>query len=180
MTDNNISKAENGINTSTWTNVFNDGNGYFRGSGLGRYVNINTAASGGGGYGGNGGYGNVVYTNATWYKFASGGGGGYGSNGGNGNNAAGGGGGYGGDGGDADKGCGGGGGYGKVSKGMSISGGTVSGGGGGGYYCPGFSTGGAGIGIWEDGTMVARFGSGAYFTNNTSGESGICIIQYYV
>ena len=139
--------AENGINTYTWTNVFNDGNKYFRGKGTRGLLNtqynqygdgitvINDLANvekynlnfinsggGGGGYGGNGGNGVIRVKNSddTYYNslFV--------------NSFSywilgGGGGGYGGNGGDSsyihDYGCGGGGGYGSK--------GSVSGGGGG-------------------------------------------------
>lgn len=81
-----IYNATNGTDTSTWTNVFNDGNGYFRGKGLG-----GNNGGGGGGYGGSGGSGIYCNTNQ-WYSndlinhrpyFYGGGGGGYGGNGGN-------------------------------------------------------------------------------------------------
>ena len=77
-----IGNANNGINTSTWTNVFNDGNGYFRGWGRG-----GGGCGGGGGFGGNGGAccttTGVVETNTIHLQScAFGGGGGYGSTGG--------------------------------------------------------------------------------------------------
>ena len=143
----NTNIAQNGTNTSTWTNVFNDGNGYFRGDGLqGKYQYTNYNAStqseyycicgggGGGGFGGNGGIGSYSNGNSkvTLYCYG-GGGGGYGSNGGNAKlsgdySGGGGGGGYGGDGGECS---GGGGGYGKSAKGGNNYGG------GGGYYSRG-------------------------------------------
>ena len=110
---NNSKYGENGINTSTWTNVFNDGNTYFRGWGIGGQQ----SGGGGGGYGGNGGTGGI----------GGGGGGGYGGNGGRA------GGGYGGNGGYE-----GGGGYGKGADGPEWSGGyNGTSGGGGGYYAKG-------------------------------------------
>lgn len=166
--------AEDGINTSAWTNVDKDdiSGEFFRGWGIAGIGNANYGYGGGGGFGGNGGN-------------YHGGGGGYGSNGNNGiqnsSRSASGGGGYGGDGGL----LGGGGGYGKVSVGIR---------GGGGYYCPGGginnTNGGGGIGIWNnDGTiLLASFGSGGHSyngsANNSSNckvaEGGICIIKWYV
>jgi len=174
----------NGTNTITWTNVAKDDitGEYLRGNGvalssLSSYFSANNLSGGGGGYGGCGGLGAVSYTNYRWASQGGGGGGGYGSNGGNATYSgselwSGGGGGYGGDGGK------GGGGYGKVSKGSS------TGGGGGGYYCPAVYTYGAGVGIWENGILVARFADGGAFTwyqANTRcyPKQGICIIQYY-
>ena len=150
-------KAANGVDTSTWTNVFNDGNGYFRGKGLAR-------GDAGGGFGGNGGSN-------------KGGGGGYGSNGGN---NYGGGGGFGGDGGDGSmySGGGGGGGYGKTAKGGNY------GGGGGGYYSKGGDNCGGGGGYGDggssnkDGGYAAGGGAGGS-GNAGNGGGGICIIQYY-
>ena len=155
--------AQNGINTSTWTNVYNDGNEYFRGWGKG-----GNYCGGGGGYGGNGGDCDVYMKNDYWYTIYGGGGGGYGSNGG----LLGGGGGYGGDGNM------GGGGYGKTAKGSNT-------GGGGGYYCPGQGQCGGGYGLWSGTTLLANFGSGGWY-NRSKGvmrqqpTNGICIIQYYV
>lgn len=178
--------SENGTNTSTWSNVFNDGNRYFRGYGrAGNTIRFNYRYSGvawynvigyggGGGYGGNGG--RAAYSNTNSYdsdygnefriSVGTGGGGGYGGNGGNGwsnygRSAGGGGGGYGSNGGSGDGGIpGGGGGYG--------TGATGNGGGGGGYYSPSLNLGGAGYGNYGHGGNV-----------NQSGSSGICIIQYY-
>ena len=155
------SNGNDGTDTSTWTNVFNDGNGYFRGKGLkgyGKTTSVGARGGGGGGFGGNGGKGH------------GGGGGGYGSNGGN---YYGGGGGFGGDGGDGingdfNKGGGGGGGYGKAAKGGN------NGGGGGGYYCPGGDFGGGGGGYGE-----ARYGAGGNSLKDEPGKDGVCIIQYY-
>ena len=70
----NITPAQNGINTSTWTNVFNDGNGYFRGWGI-----VFNNHSGGGGFGGNGGKSMYNVAGECGY-YGGGGGGGYGSN----------------------------------------------------------------------------------------------------
>ena len=172
---NKTSTAKNGINTSTWTNVTKDDitGAYFRGWGRAGTSYI----GGGGGFGGNGGNGTTYRENGT-----GGGGGGYGSNGGNYADSlyGSGGGGYGGDGGGGDPYSGGaaGGGYGKVSVGKK---------GGGGYYCPGGGingqSGGGGIGIWQNGNLVATFASGGYRDTNNfwyAAESGICIIQYYV
>ena len=191
-------KSENGINTSTWTNVTKDDitGAYFRGWGIGgdSMISDNNFAGGGGGFGGNGGVAGKTTPNTRWYYYAGGGGGGYGSNGGNGGTGThgfidgGGGGGYGGDGGNR---AGGGGGYGKVSIGGSI------GGGGGGYYCPAggyralnalntdqymknyLTMSGGGLGIWNQSEFIISFGSGAS-ANNMPSEPGVCIIQYYV
>ena len=149
---------ENGTNTIGWTNVFNDGNGYFTGAGL----KGSSSWGGGGGFGGNGGGGN------------GGGGGGYGSNGGS---TGGGGGGYGGDGGSYG---GGGGGFGKSAKGGNY------GGGGGGYYGRGGNWGGGGgsYGNGGDGSSSGaskgtdgEFGGGGGAGAN--GGSGIVIVSYY-
>lgn len=167
---------------------------------FGRYMNGDSyyrneypMGSGGGGYGGNGGRGGV---------WGAGGGGGYGSNGGsswrlytgtdydsaNGLMAklySAGGGGYGGDGEDGEYqsfaggstsvGAGGGG-YGKVSVGR--------GGAGGGYYCPGGgknnTRGGGGVGVWKNGSLLRSYASGGWYPLNIRGESGVCIIQYYI
>ena len=139
-----------GTNTSAWTNVFNDGNEYFRGQGK-----AGNNEGGGGGFGGNGGSN-------------YGGGGGYGSNGGN---DYGGGGGFGGDGGNN---YGGGGGYGKSAKGGDNNGG------GGGYYGRGGNNGGGGgsYGDGGDGGENGKFGGGGG-RGTTHGGDGICIIQYY-
>lgn len=169
--------ATDGTNTIGWTNVQNGDIGEdLRGHGkAGVYISGNGAA-GGGGFGGNGG----GCVNSSY----GGGGGGYGSNGGNAETGGpGGGGGYGGDGGDNH---GGGGGYGKISKGGSSS---WYAGGGGGYYCPagGYRSSnlgidlamcGGGIGILENNSLIASFGSGGLFP--WAGEPGICIIQYYI
>ena len=160
--------AENGINTSTWTNVFNDGNGYFRGWGRAGSNNV-YGGGGGGGFGGNGGSGR---NNASSYCGSGGSGGGYGSNGVTGSgglyNVAGGGG-YGGDGGI----YGGGGGYGKVSKGDYS---------GGGYYCPGNQYGGGGFGIWDNNVLIEKYGSGGFYNSKRQIDSGsgVCIIEYYI
>ena len=176
--------STNGINTSTWTNVFNDGNGYFRGWGIGgdfRTTNSYNVCGGGGGYGGNGGISKCTMSNIYWYHIRGGGGGGYGSNGGGsfigmnyGNSGgAGGGGGYGGDGGT------GGGGYGKQSIG---GGGDTTNGGGGGYYCPGggknATNGGGGFGIWDGTNLLISFASGS--NGSQISEPGVCVIQYYI
>ena len=149
--------AVNGIDTSTWTNVFNDGNTYFRGWGIGgdfRTTNSYNVCGGGGGYGSNGG-GSFIGMN-------------YGNSGG-----AGGGGGYGGDGGT------GGGGYGKQSIG---GGGDTTNGGGGGYYCPGggknATNGGGGFGIWDGTNLLISFASGS--NGSQISEPGVCVIQYYI
>ena len=153
--------GNNGTDTSTWTNVFYDGNEYFRGQGLPGQSQL----PGGGGFGGCGGW-------------ESGGGGGYGSNGGS---NYGGGGGFGGDGGRFN---GGGGGYGRSAIG------GYNAGGGGGYYARGgdgilvlhregtstfnlFQAGGGG------GYGGANFGGGGG-GHDMNGMPGICIIQYYV
>ena len=85
---NKIYNAKNGTDTSTWTNVFNDGNGYFRGKGL-----AGNNGGGGGGFGGNGGHGYIKnkrggsgdrnYIEYNYMYIIGGGGGGYGGNGGN-------------------------------------------------------------------------------------------------
>ena len=182
-----------GTDTSTWTNVFNDGNGYFRGSGKaglnGSTIgNYSGGGGGGGGFGGNGGNGGTPYwsgSDLVYDNSAGGGGGGYGSNGGHGTNAGGGGGGFGGDGGNGGPmGGGGGGGYGKSAKGGD------NGGGGGGYYGRGGNDGGGGGGYGdgaEASSIVSRnagYGAGGAATSSGSsycfGGKGICIIQYYV
>ena len=151
--------AENGTDTSAWTNIPTDSitNERLVGKGLGgnsipQSRDYTGCGGGGGGFGGNGGTGNR----------GGGGGGGYGSNGGEGGYYGGGGGGYGGDGGAV-----GGGGYGKVSKGGEF--------GGGGYYCPAggkqHTKGGGGIGIWDEGAFIASYGG--------ADEDGVCIIKYY-
>ena len=175
--------AQNGTNTSTWTNVFNDGNGYFRGRGLAG----NNYGAGGGGFGGNGGHqilnantnnANRIYDNMC----GGGGGGGYGSNGGTvyynaySGGGGGGGGGYGGDGGNN---WGGGGGYGKSAKGGDNMGG------GGGYYGKGGTQfgGGGGYGPGGDMEKSGKFGGGGGGSTGGhpgSGGDGICIIQYYI
>lgn len=178
QTTNAVKVSESGTNTIAWTNVAKDDitGEYFRGHGM---AWPSSYCSGGGGFGGNGGTGGVYMRNYTWYTISGGGGGGYGSKGGTGSNylpSGGGGGGYGGDGGDATTNySGGGGGYGKVSKGAS---------GGGGYYHPAGdgsnnAKGGGGIGIWDNGVMIASFGSGSSTYNPSTPEQGICIIQYY-
>ena len=179
----NYSSAQNGTNTSTWTNVFNDGNGYFRGNGragnrgngsyrrttLGQYLNV-YAGGGGGGFGGRGGNGVVVgnsYPSVAMATAGTGGGGGYGSNGGN---NAGGGGGYGGDGGSN---YGGGGGYGKGAIGGNNAGG------GGGYYSRGGDSCGGGGGYGNGGNYGENGGIGAGGGMYGNGGNGICIIQFY-
>ena len=188
--------ATNGIDTSAWTNILGDENGYFGGKGL-----AGNNAGGGGGFGGNGGDG-IINNNVV----AGGGGGGYGGNGGNAthervhwinrsntnNNgysdyyAAGGGGGFGGDGGDGGiientsneynriTGGGGGGGYGRTAKG------GVCGGGGGGYYGRGgnIAGGGGGYGDGGDTGNNGKYGGGGG-SDGGYGGNGICIIQYY-
>ena len=180
--------AVNGIDTSTWTNVFNDGNGYFRGWGrAGGYVKSDTYVEsgyalyniselncgGGGGFGGNGGTASV-YIATSWrysnYIYGAGGGGGYGSNGGNAyfRGSSGGGGGYGGDGGTVTSIYGyggGGGGYGKVSIGGNKGGGA-------GYYCPGFGHIAGGVGVWSGSTLTKTYACG-------NGQPGVCFISYY-
>ena len=192
-----------GTNTSAWTNVFNDGNGYFRGGGKagsngGTIGNYSGGGGGGGGFGGNGGKGGTPYWSNSYdsedgrwnneiveSNSAGGGGGGYGSNGGYGTEAGGGGGGFGGDGGNGGSmGGGGGGGYGKSAKGGD------NGGGGGGYYGRGGNDGGGGGG-YGDGAEAsskvkrnAGYGAGGAAATSSSsycfGGKGICIIQYYV
>ena len=200
---------ENGVNTSGWTNVFNDGNKYFRGNGgkgvlttrynvynstSGGYDNYNHLATienynlnfinkggGGGGFGGKGGNAmiNLWNINNNWtffkntcsYLICGGGGGGYGGDGGDSywiyTYGCGGGGGYGGSG--YSTGGGGGGGYGGDGAASTFSGG----GGGGGYYTKATlsdtrgASGGAGYASWAAG------GGG-------DGQSGVCIIQYYI
>lgn len=180
----NRSNALNGTNTSTWTNVFNDGNGYFRGRGRSgnrgsgyyrrttydQYLNV-YAGGGGGGYGGNGGNGVVIgnsFPSVAMADAGTGGGGGYGSNGGR---NAGGGGGYGGDGGSN---YGGGGGYGKGAIGGNDAGG------GGGYYSKGGNNTGGGGGYGNGGDMGEDGGYGAGGgARSGNGGNGICIIQFY-
>lgn len=190
--------AQNGTNTSTWTNVFHDGNEYFRGWGragsLGYNANVANSyqdraagGAGGGGFGGNGGNGGFNYEKDGGVAAAGGGGGGYGSNGGSSFIAVqtmtdvggGGGGGYGGDGGNGWRwGSGGGGGYGKSAKGGNAS--TGASGGGGGYYGKG-GTGGGGGGYGNGGSFIdyqlAEFGGGgggndASIPNNISRSYG--------
>lgn len=78
--------AKNGTDTSAWTNVFNDGNEYFRGNGK-----RGSNGGGGGGFGGNGGNGIICNNAYIWYNaniitdrpyIYGGGGGGYSGNGG--------------------------------------------------------------------------------------------------
>ena len=166
-----IWNAENGTNTSSWTNVDMINGEYLRGWGVaGQYINteVNGRICGGGGFGGNGG------------QYA-GGGGGYGSNGGS---DDGGGGGYGGDGGNN---CGGGGGYGKSAIGGSGDTTYRGGGGGGGYFgrgghgMSGCGGGGGGYGNGGDGdgsTKNGGIGAGGG-GHNGYGGNGICILQYY-
>lgn len=176
--------SENGTNTMGIDSIPLD----FRGEGLGG----GNYSGGGGGYGGNGGNGYVYIVNNSWlYTTGGGGGGGYGGNGGDSfkgkpsTHGGAGGGGYGGDGESYTTGRfgGGGGGYGKQSVGKY--------GGGGGYYCIGgginLTGGGGGIGIWDNGELVASYASGGTYPGNTKsgyyqrcGEPGICIIQYYI
>lgn len=165
--------AENGTNTLGIDSVPDEfqGPGYSGGE----------CCAGGGGYGGNGGNAGVYYRNDRWYAAYGGGGGGYGSNGGSGSEwGPGGGGGFGGDGENCkNEFSSGGGGYGKLAVGMF--------GGGGGYYCPGgginLTSGGGGIGIWDNNVLIKSFACGGWiYNNNTCGmaEPGVCIIQYYI
>ena len=190
----NYPNSTDGTNTSLWTNIFNDGNSYFRGEGKRGTISPSATVEdiwsgpGGGGFGGNGAAGRLSVGNIRNIKYTSivlggGGGGGYGGNGAIGDinfstdwgtNVimawGGGGGGYGGDG----SSFGGGGGYGKQASGYY---------GGGGYYCPGGGKnktyGGGGIGVWSpSGVLLQSYGSGA--NKNSNAEDGICIIQYYI
>ena len=185
--------GENGTNTSTWTNVFNDGNEYFRGWGISPNPSDSSfiaSGSGGGGYGGNGGSGvSFNYIISGSFSVGGGGGGGYGSNGGTilYNNSGlynfiyfgsmlssgiggGGGGGFGGDGGHSTLdvpigGGGGGGGYGKSAKGGN---GNRSGGGGGGYY----GRGGDSINNFSGGG--GGYGNGGEYNRNVGFGGGAC------
>ena len=169
--------SENGTNTATWTNVYHDGNTYFRGygkAGVAKWGINNTAnynGGGGGGYGGNGGNSKNESIGTNDYAVYGGGGGGYGGNGGSANSdIGGGGGGYGGSGG-----TGGGGGYGTTANGGGDYRGY--GGGGGGYYTAGSAStydGGA------PGTAYSEWGRGGFGGANLNGTSGVCIIQYYI
>lgn len=187
----NAADAENGTNTSSWTNVYNIGGVLLRGRGLGgtKDIIIKSSANmvvggGGGGFGGNGGCGYFYST----YKYTyGGGGGGYGGDGGPSRNftepsdgsvdGGGGGGGFGGNGGWAK---GGGGGYGRGADGGNGAGG------GGGYFSRGGNNagGGGGYGDGGDAGMSGGFGAGGggrtSYINGTIGGSGICIIQYYI
>ena len=167
--------AQNGTNTSTWTNVdripgsrdefiVNTNYVYLRGWGRAGINNTdgNMCGCGGGGFGGNGGLGDQT---SYWSKGSGGGGGGYGGHGGYGIDYGGGGGGYGGNGGIN----GGGGGYGPGADGLY---------GGGGFYTHSIGYGGAGFGLYARGGEPSKFANtlnGTY----TNGSNGICIIQYW-
>ena len=191
--------AQDGTNTSTWTNVDNVGGvllrGWGKGGGMGIIDNRDTfIGAGGGGYGGNGGrilpeHSEFEY-NRSISAYDGAGGGGYGGHGANAwynrDDRGGGGGGYGGNGGEGGyDGGGGGGGYGP-----GADGGTEEGGGGG-YFAPGGSGSGGGGAYGPGGSSGeyinnnrslrdGKFGGGAAQDENARGGDGICIIQYYI
>ena len=146
--------AQDGTNTSTWTNVAQINGVLLRGHGKAG----GTTYAGGGGFGGNGGAG---------HSNGGGGGGGYGGNGGS---YGGGGGGYGSNGGWY---AGGGGGYGPGADG------GWNAGGGGGYFSRGGNNcgGGGGYGPGGDGGYSGGIAAGG--GRGADGGQGICIIQYY-
>ena len=152
--------AENGINTISFTNILDILKGYGT-CGVGSiYQSIGNYGVGGGGYGGSSG--SVSWELMNSYKSGGSGGGGYGGNSVNCSfeNCSSGGGGYGGrgSGGTYD---GGGGGY--------LSTGSY---GGGGYLSYGITYNEMGGGGWN------QYGTGG--SNNKSGNTGICTIQYYI
>ena len=179
-----IVNAQNGTNTSTWTNVTKDdvSGEYFRGWGIrgrdsvdGDRVNF----GGGGGFGGNGGSngggGGGYGSNGGWY---GGGGGGYGINarGGNSifNSSSG-----------TAYGAGGGGGY--MGAGGSVTNWYYQGGGGGGgYYSNGnsptsggsWTSGGGGGGGYLSYGCGGTYGGGSY--TDGRGTSGYLSVSYYL
>ena len=146
-----FNNAEDGTNTSTWTNVANVNGVLLRGwgragSSVHNEVNFTSssmvnayASGGGGGFGGNGGKSNFEYEGDYYVVMYTGGGGGYGGHGGNN--------------------CGGGGGY------FSRGGNNIGGGG--------------GYGRGGDNSYAAGYGGGGGGYGNVNGGGGICIIQYY-
>ena len=179
--------AEAGTDTSSWTNVYHDGNRYFRGTGaagtIGKVYNntLNNAINswfpnhencyggGGGGFGGRGGNSEKWALSGNYVCFG-GGGGGYGGNGSDGDciwKCCGGGGGYGGSGG-----RGGGGGYGNTATGGNTS--PHGAGSGGGYYTRGTEC------TSYDGAPGVAYGEWGKGGTQVNGTNGVCIIQYYI
>ena len=179
--------AEAGTDTSSWTNVYHDGNGYFRGTGaaggIGRVYNNtlenainswfpnheNCYGGGGGGFGGRGGNSEKWALSGNYVCFG-GGGGGYGGSGRDGDciwKCCGGGGGYGGSGG-----RGGGGGYGNTATGGNTS--PHGAGSGGGYYTRGTEC------TSDDGAPGVAYGEWGKGGTQANGTNGVCIIQYYI
>lgn len=178
--------AEAGTDTSSWTNVYHDGNRYFRGTGaagtIGKVYNNsmedainswfpnheNCYGGGGGGFGGRGGD-SEKWALSGKYACFGGGGGGYGGNGGNGNwiyQCCGGGGGYGG------SGKHGGGGYGNTATGGNAI--VYGAGSGGGYYTRGTEC------TLTDGAPGVAYGEWGKGGTQVNGTNGVCIIQYYI